>query len=151
MSGVECSGTPFTGNLCAHTKALSTIMDEDLDKNDVSTPKTCTSGIPIEGDVNFSTGNIGLVACVDGKCQGTLAAVLADPCPDVDKVSQLSRVEVFDGDESATVSVLGTNLRACCGTGQTVVGGTLASGSAPCNASSQEPFAEMGTAIQGVE
>ena len=43
-------------------------------------------------------------------------------------------------------------LKSCCGTGQYVAGGILASFFAPCNAlpgSTQESFAEMGTVVQG--
>jgi hypothetical protein len=149
LTGVTCGGTPYSGQLCAHTKQLATIMDEDLDKTGASTAKTCTSGIPIQGKINFSTGNIGSLTCSNGTCKGTLPVVTTDPCPDVDKVSELRRVEVFDGNDKASITTMGTTLAACCGPNQTTVGGISVSGTAPCNTSTQDVMAEMGIVTQG--
>jgi hypothetical protein len=150
LKGVTCGGTPYTGNLCAHTKNLSTIMDEEIDKTGASSAKICnSSGGPIQGKINFSTGTIGLIACTAGTCKGTLPTVLADPCPDVDKVSEIRRVEVFDGPDKASQVVLGSTLAVCCGPTQTMVGPITPSG-APCNTSTQDVMGEMGTITQGV-
>jgi hypothetical protein len=151
LKGVECGGTPVTGQLCAHTKQLATIMNEEIDKTGASAAKTCTSGmVSIEGKINYSTGNIGLITCTAGTCKGTLQVVTADPCPDVDKVSELRRFEVFDGPDKASIVTLGTTLAACCGPGQTTVGGIGVGGVAPCNTSTQDVLGEMGTITQGV-
>ena len=151
LKGVDCGGTPYSGQLCAHTKTLATIMDEDIDKTGASSAKVCNStGGPIQGKINFATGNIGLITCTDGTCKGTLPVVLADPCPDVDKVAEIRRVEVFDGPDKAVQVILGSTLSACCGPTQTMVGGISASGVAPCNTSTQDVMGEMGTITQGV-
>lgn len=152
MKGVTCGGTPYTGQLCAHTKQMATIMDEEIDKTGASSAKVCTStGGPIQGKINFSTGNIGLITCAAGSCAGTLAVVTTDPCPDVDKVSELRRFEVFDGPDKGTLTVLGTQLTACCGPSQTAVGSISVNGIAPCNTSTQDVLGEMGTITQGVQ
>ncbi len=151
LKGVTCGGMPYTGQLCAHTKNLSTIMDEDIDKTGASSAKVCNStGGPIQGKINFSTGTIGLIACDEGTCKGTLPTVLADPCPDVDKVSEVRRIEVFDGPDKASQVVLGSTLAACCGPTQTMVGPASVSGIAPCNTSTQDVLGEAGTITQGV-
>lgn len=151
LKGVICGGMPYSGQLCAHTKQMATIMDEEIDKTGASSAKTCTSTIPIEGLMNFSTGNIGLITCTDGTCKGTLPVVTSDPCPDVDKVSELRRFEVFDGPQKASITTLGTTLAACCGAKQTTVGANAVSGTAPCNTSTQQVLGEMGTITQGVQ
>jgi hypothetical protein len=152
LKGVVCGGVPADGiMLCAHTKDLSTIMNEDIDKTGATAAKTCLSGTThLEGKVNFSTGNFGSLTCVAGTCKGTLAVVATDPCPDVDKVAEVRRLEVFDGNDSAVIPVMGTNLSACCGSTQTVVGPVAASSVAPCNTSTQQVMAEIGTVTQGV-
>lgn len=155
LKGVTCGGTPYTGNLCAHTKVLSTIMSEDLDKNNVSTPKTCDPdgmGVApdVAGKINFSTGAISnLIVCTAGTCTGTLPTVTTDPCPAVDKVAELRRIEVFDSDDLGSITILGTPLEHCCGPNQTAVGNFAVTG-APCNTSTQDVFAEIGTVVQGV-
>lgn len=150
LKGVTCGTMPYTGQLCAHTKILSTIMDEEIDKTGASAAKTCVSVVHIEGKMNFVTGNIGLLTCTDGTCKGTLPVVTTDPCPDVDKVTELRRLEVFDGPDKASVVTLGTTLAACCGAGQTTVGSTAVSATAPCTTSTQDVMGEMGTITQGV-
>ncbi len=151
LKGVTCGGMPYSGQLCAHTKNLSTIMDEEIDKTGASSAKVCNStGGPIQGKINFSTGTIGLITCAAGTCKGTLATVLTDPCPDVDKVSEIRRIEVFDGDDMASQTVLGSTLAVCCGPTQTMVGGIAPSG-APCNTSTQDVMGEAGTVTQGVQ
>jgi hypothetical protein len=151
LKGVTCAGTPLTGTLCAHTKALSTIMSEDIDKTGATTAKTCTSNMQtLEGHVNFSTGTIGVLTCANGSCKGTLPVVTTDPCPDVDKVSELRRLEVFDGTDMGVINVLGTNLEMCCGPRQTAVGSISANSVAPCTTSTQDVLGEIGTVTQGV-
>ncbi len=151
LKGVKCGGTPFTGALCAHTKVLSTIMTEDIDKAGASTPKTCPVPVVLNaaGLVNYVSGNVGSLACTAGACSGTLPNVATDPCPDVDKVTELRRLEVFDGNDSLSGTVLGTTLKVCCGPTQTIAGGIPAAGAAPCNTSTQKVLAEMGTVVQG--
>ena len=39
--------------------------------------------------MNYVTGNIGLLTCSAGVCSGTLPVVTSDPCPAVDKVSEV--------------------------------------------------------------
>lgn len=152
MKGVKCGGTPYTGSLCAHSKIVASIMSEEIDKAGNSTPVVCNSSAgDIAGDVNFVTGNHGLLTCSAGSCEGTLPAVTTDPCPDVDKLTEVRRFEVFDGPDSLTLSVLGTNLKACCGPGQTLVGGIGVSASPPCNTSTQDVMAEMGTIVHGIQ
>jgi hypothetical protein len=152
IKGVRCGGTPYSGSLCAHSKILSSIMSEEIDKSGNSTPVVCNSTAgDIAGDMNFVTGNHGLLTCSAGSCEGTLPPVTTDPCPDVDKVTAVRRFEVFDGPDFANIPVLGTNLKACCGPGQTLVGGILASGAAPCNTSTQDVMAELGTINHGIQ
>jgi hypothetical protein len=155
MKGVKCGGTPYTGQLCAHTKILATIMDTDVDKNGIATPVVCiTAGAGnIAGQANFVTGNIGLVTCTAGTCKGTLPVVTADPCPGVDKVAEVRRIEVFDGPAVRNAVILGTSLSACCGPTQTTVGSFAVSAQPPCNVlpgSLQDVMAEAGTITQGV-
>ena len=153
MKGVTCGGTPYNGQLCAHIKALSTIMSEDIAKDGTSSAVTCNStGGDIAGKMNFVTINIGSLTCSDGSCSGTLPVVTADPCPGTDKVTEIRRVEVFDGNAKAVINSLGTNLSACCGPGQTTVGPASVSGVAPCNSApgnTQDVLGEMGTITQG--
>lgn len=123
LKGVTCGGMPFSGTLCAHTKQVATIMNEDIDKKGVLTGKTCLSGAThLEGKMNFSTGNVGTLTCSAGSCKGTLPVVTADPCTDVDKVSELRRLEVFDGSLTGSGTILGTVLKTCCGPTQVFVG-----------------------------
>lgn len=151
LSTVTCGGTPVTGSLCAHTKLVATIMSDEIDKNGVVTPVTCPStGGNIEGKMNFVTGNVGTITCAAGTCSGTLPVVTADPCPAVDKVSEVRRVEVFDGPDLGAIVVLGSTLSACCGPGQTAAGGISINGVAPCTTSTQDVMAGMGTIVQGV-
>ncbi len=151
LSGVDCGGGPFTGTLCAHTKVLSTVVTEEFDKSGGSTPVTCDAGPggDIAGKMNFTTGNIGTIACASGKCKGTLATVTTDPCPAVDKIAEVHRVEVFDGPLLADVPVLGTSLKSCCGPRQILAGAAEADDVAPCTGSPQDVFAAMGTAQHG--
>jgi hypothetical protein len=151
MKGVQCGGTPFTGTLCAHSKILATIMDEEIDKEGTATPVMCNSTAgDIAGNVNFVTGNIGTLTCTAGSCEGTMPVVTTDPCPGVDKVAEVRRFEVFDGPDMASSVVMGTSIAACCGPTQTFVGPLTVSGTAPCNTSTQDVLAEMGTVTQGV-
>jgi hypothetical protein len=153
LKGVNCGGTPYNGQLCAHIKALSTIMSEDIDKDGASTPVTCNStGGDIAGKMNFVTINVGLLSCSDGSCSGTLPVVTADPCPGTDKITEVRRVEVFDGPAKANIVSLGTTLSACCGPTQTTVGPAAVSSVAPCNSApgnTQDVLGEMGTITQG--
>jgi hypothetical protein len=151
LTTVTCGGTPFSGTLCAHTKLVSTIMSDEIDKNNVATPVICPStGGNIEGKMNFVTGNVGTISCAAGSCSGTLPVVTTDPCPAVDKVSEVRRVEVFDGPDLGSLTVLGSVLSACCGPGQTAAGPIGVSGVAPCTTSTQDVMGEMGTIVQGV-
>ena len=152
LAGVTCGGTPVTGTLCAHTKVLATIMNEEIDASGGSTAKACSSTAgDIAGLINWSSGNVGTITCTAGKCKGTLPTVATDPCPDVDKVAEVRRIEVFNGPDFANVPVLGTALKVCCGPHQTLVGGISPSGSAPCNTSTQDVMGEAGTVTQGVQ
>jgi hypothetical protein len=152
LKGVNCNGTPYSGSLCAHRKVLSTIMDEDIDKKGVSTPKVCVTpdgASTSENTISFTTGAIGLISCSNGKCKGTLPPVTADPCPDVDKVSQVTRVEVFDGPEEGVLQIAGAAIGACCGPNQNAAGPIPVSPFCPVG-STQDVFAEMGYVTQGV-
>ena len=153
LKGVTCNGSPIPdgSKLCAHTKILSSIMNEDIDKTGTPGPTLMcsTTGGDIAGKQNWVTGNVGLLTCSGGSCSGTLPVVTADPCPAVDKVSEIRRLEVFDGPDQTTQTILGTALSACCGPHQTIVGGTAASGYAPCNTSTDQVLAEEGTVTQG--
>ena len=149
LKGVTCGGVAVNGSLCAHSKVYSTVANVEIDKDGNTTAKMCVSnGTHTEGLINFVTGSIGLLSCSDGSCSGTLPTVTMDPCPDVDKVAELRRLEVFSGPDKAVISVLGTTLTACCGPGQTVIGGAGVGGTAPCNTSTQDVFAEIGNAVQ---
>lgn len=154
LKGVTCMGTPFSGQLCAHTKQMATIMDHDIDKKGViSGAQTCLSGTtPLQGKINFTTGNIGSLTCSAGSCKGTLPVVTPDPCPDVDKVSEFRRLEVFDGNDSGSlVIVVGSPaIKACCGPRQTAAGSISVNTVAPCNTSTQDVLGEIGTVTQGV-
>jgi hypothetical protein len=148
MKGVTCGGMPFTGTLCAHTKVLSSIMNSEIDKDGMSSAKTCiTNAMDVAGKTNWSSGNVGTLTCSAGKCDGTLPVVTTDPCPDVDKVAELRAVEVFSGPDLATQVVMGTTLKVCCGPGQKIAG-PIVPGS-PCDVSTQDAIAEMGTVTQG--
>ncbi len=98
LKGVDCGGTPPAA-VCIQVEGLSTIMDEDIDKDGNSTPETCVfQGLNLEGTSNYSNIFVGDVACdAKGKCKGTVTSVSQDPCPDVDKVTEIRRVRVFDG------------------------------------------------------
>ena len=149
MKGVTCGGTPFSGTLCAHTKVLSSIMNNEIDKDGNLTPVTCTTTAgDVQGKMNWSSGNVGTLTCSAGSCEGTLPVVATDPCPAVDKIAEVRHFEVFDGPDLATQMVMGTTLKVCCGPGQKIVG-PIAPG-APCDTSTQDVMAEMGTVTQGV-
>ncbi len=153
LTGVSCGGVPYTGNLCAHAKALATILNEDIDKTGASTPKTCISGIAgdIAGQTNWVSANIGTVVCAAGKCKGTMPQVTSDPCPDVDKVSEYRRIEIFDGPGSGSLSIGGSTLSACCGAGQTMAGSINVNGVGGCPAvPTQDVMGSGGTILQGV-
>ena len=155
--GMECpKGTPYNGSICAHTKALSTIANQELDKdnNVISDPNSTpplecvSSGLHLEGKANYAAGAAQVLTCTDGKCKGTLAQVTSDPCPTVDKISQLLEVTVYDGGDLLDIPVSGSNLKTCCGEGEYVAGGIPAL-APPCATSTQQPFAVMGTYLQG--
>lgn len=155
MKGVTCGGTPYTGQLCAHTKILATIMDTDIAKDGTVSSVSCvTAGAGnIAGTTNFVTGNIGLLTCTAGSCKGTMPVVTSDPCPAVDKVAEVRRIEVFDGPAFRSATILGTALKACCGPGQTTVGSFAVSSQPPCDTppgSLQDVMGEAGTVTQGV-
>jgi hypothetical protein len=97
--GLNCGLDPVPANICVRVRAFTTIMDEDIDKDGVSTPETCTLVVPLEGKSAFSNTAAGTIACdtSKGKCKGTVPNVAADPCPDVDKNIEVRAVEVFDG------------------------------------------------------
>jgi hypothetical protein len=152
LQGVTCDpnqAVPFTGELCAHTKAISTVAKVTIDKDGVETTQTCVSGGgDLAGKTNYASGQVGTISCTDGKCKGTLGAVTEDPCPTVPKISQLVAVEVFDGPYLVDAPVSGSHLKSCCGPGQMVADSISASLFAPCSTSpgsEQEPMAEMGT------
>jgi hypothetical protein len=152
LKKVRCSGTPVADGtqFCAHTKILSTIVDEELASDGSSTAKTCISpsAANVAGKTNYVTGSIGTITCTSGTCKGVLPPVTADPCPDVDKVTEVRRLQVFDGDDSATAVVLGSTLGTCCGPGQTFIGG-VAPGGGDCP-NPQDVMAEMGQILHGV-
>ncbi len=151
LKGVTCGGVAYTGQLCAHSKVFSTIMSEDLDKDNMSTAKVCNSTAgDIAGKLSFATGNIGTLTCAAGSCSGTLGQVLADPCPDVDKVAEMRRLEVFDGPDFTSFITMGSTLSACCGPNQTTVGANSVSTHVPCDTSTQDVMGEIGTVVQGV-
>ena len=103
LKGVDCGGTPPSA-VCVQVEGLSTIMDEDRDKDGNLTPETCTfQGLNLEGTSSYSNIFVGDVACdAKGKCKGTIPSITADPCPDVDKVTEIRRVRVFDGPAAST-------------------------------------------------
>ena len=128
------------------------ITDEEIDKEGNSTPVSCLSPVATEtaGTQQFVTGNVGTIMCTDGSCQGTIPPVATDPCPSVDKVTELRRFEVFNGPAIGTLSYSGVVLKTCCGPGQTVAG-FLPPATVPCTAPGQDVMGEMGYIIQGVE
>ena len=152
LKKLSCGGTPYTGSLCAHTKVLNTIMDQDVDKNGVATPKVCLApnGSNTEATIQWVTGSVGLITCSKGSCKGTIPPVTADPCPDVDKVSELRRFEVFDGPDKASTTISGATLGSCCGPGQIVAGPIPVSTFPPCDTSTQDVLGEMGYINQGI-
>jgi len=148
MKGVTCGGMAFTGTLCAQSKVLSSIMNTEIDKDGNATPVTCTTTAgDVAGKMNWSSGNVGTLTCTAGSCEGTLPVVATDPCPNVDKVAEVRHFEVFDGPDLATQMVMGTTLKVCCGPGQKLVG-PIAPG-APCDTSTQDVMAEVGTVTEG--
>ena len=153
LKNVKCSGAPFSGSLCGHTKVLNTIMGLEADKKGTVTETTCI-GSAEAGDtantIQFVTGNIGTLSCSNGKCKGTLPPIATDPCPDVDKVSEVRRIEIFDGGAVGTVDILGNTIGACCGPNQTAAGPISVAISPACTGSTQDVMAEMGYINQGV-
>ncbi|MFQ5513960.1 MAG: hypothetical protein ACE5FG_05930 [Myxococcota bacterium] len=108
IKGLSCSGALPSG-LCIQVDGYSTIMDEELDKSGGSTPASCTflGVIPLEGTSSFSQIAVGAIPCdAKGKCKGTVANVAADPCPGVDKQTEIRRVLVFDGPTDTVTEVL---------------------------------------------
>ena len=149
IKGVRCGGTPFSGTLCGQSKVLSTIMSAEIDKDGNSTPVVCTTTAGnVAGKMNWSSGNVGTLTCSAGSCEGTLPVVATDPCPDVDKIAEVRHFEVFDGPDLASQTVMGTAIKVCCGPGQKLVG-PIAPGP-PCDTSTQDVMAEVGTVTQGV-
>jgi len=153
LKKVSCGGTPYSGSLCAHTKVLNTIMDLDVDKKGTVTAKVCLApnGSETQATIQWVTGSVGLITCSNGNCKGTIPPVTADPCPDVDKVSELRRFEVFDGPDKASTVISGATLGSCCGPGQVVAGPIPVSTFPPCGTSTQDVMAEMGYINQGVQ
>jgi hypothetical protein len=150
IKGMTCGGTPYSGSICAHTKTLATIMDEEIDKDGNSTPASCISPALTEtaNTQQFVTGNVGVITCTAGSCQGTIPPVATDPCPDVDKVTELRRIEVFNGPAVGSLTYSGVVLKTCCGPGQTVAG--FLPPIPACNAPGQDVMGEMGYISQGV-
>jgi hypothetical protein len=151
IKGMTCAGTPYTGSICAHTKTLATITDEEIDKEGNSTPVSCISPALTEtaGTQQFVTGNVGVITCEDGTCQGTIPPVATDPCPGVDKVTELRRFEVFNGPAIGTLTYSGVTLKTCCGPGQTVAG--FLPPVPACSAPGQDVMGEMGYINLGVQ
>ncbi len=144
LKGVTCAGGEPT-TLCAHVKGYTTIANQELDSKGMTSAETCTSGgLPIAGSSNYSTANVGILSCSKGTCKGTLTAVTADPCPTVDKVTNIDRVEVFDGGEDYSYEALpgsGVFLGACCEAGVATPPGT-------CTGPAQKVLALPGQMIQ---
>jgi hypothetical protein len=163
LKGVECNGQLFTGSLCAHTKALSTIASHEYDELGNGTAVNCYSDPnetqDLAGTTTYASGAVGTVLCSKpGKCKGFLGTVTTDPCPAVDKISMLREVEVFDDDVIGGKFISGATLKSCCGPGEVMAGpigvaaadedgegnpspGICSSG----DGLAQRPFAAMGT------
>lgn len=115
LKGVDCGGASPSA-VCVQVEGLSTIMDEDRDKDGNLTPETCTfQSIPLEGTSSYSNIFVGDVTCdAKGKCKGTIPSVSQDPCPDVDKVTEIRRVRVFDGPAASVFNPLpGVTIAIC--------------------------------------
>ena len=146
LKNVRCGAplAPYSGQLCAHTKVLNTIMGEKTDKKtNVVSPTTCLApaGSETANTTQWVTGNLGNVTCSKGTCKGTLPPIAADPCPTVPKVSEVRRIEVFDGPANGSITVLGSTIGACCGPTQTAAGPIPMPA---CNGTTQDVMAELG-------
>ncbi|GIW39929.1 MAG: hypothetical protein KatS3mg076_0506 [Candidatus Binatia bacterium] len=138
--------------LCAQIEVLSTIMDEDIDKDGNSTPKTCFAGsVAIHGKTNYSVSQVERIDCKKGNCKGVLGITTGsgDPCPDVDKVTEVRHVRVADGPTISSKTIFGNTLKACCFEGSVVAGG-FTPDNPDCTTVDQDLLAEMGTVTQGL-
>ena len=152
LKKVSCIEASPPSQLCGHIASYSTITDLNIDTKGVITPKTCTHPVAgnIAGTANYAIAQQGTLTCDSkGSCKGVLPVVAADPCPDVDKVSQYIRLEVFDGSSFVSIDVGGAVLKGCCGRNQNLVGGGFpVSAVAPCNTAEQDSLAVGGTVVQ---
>lgn len=134
LKGVTCGGSPGTPasgfNLCGQTIGYSTISNVTIDKKGVVTEIAACGPIPggIQGSSNYTTAIVAnTISCNKGTCKGALssgAASALNPCPHSDTISEVRRIEIFDGPDIAKINVLGTDLSVCCGLNQQVVPGS---------------------------
>jgi hypothetical protein len=149
---VSCTGAPLPTELCAHVVQFTTIVDRNIDSKGNATPTICNN--PVAGDVagtsSFAVAQRGTLTCsTKGTCKGVLPQSIIDPCPTVDKVYQVVRIDVFDGPVFASVNVGGgTTLQACCGRNQTVIANVLTSDQPDCQGTTQDVLATSGTVLQ---
>jgi hypothetical protein len=133
LKGVTCGGvSKDSGNLCGQTVGYSTLSNVLIDKKGVITEiepcGTSSSGF-IQGSSSYTTTIVAnTITCSKGKCKGALSSqggqAGANPCPKSDTVSEMRRIEVFDGGTIAEVDTgLGAALKVCCGVNQQVIPG----------------------------
>jgi hypothetical protein len=159
LKGVACgAGTPKpfkeTGALCAHMATYSTFADEEIDKSGTSTPESCQV-VPVgevAGTSTYAVTQVGnAIACgKKGACKGVITQVVPDPCPGVDKITEIRRFEVFDGEQSGELVAAGQTIKACCGPGQEAYPGiNIGDDPAKCP-NPQDILAVPGTVAHGV-
>jgi hypothetical protein len=144
----DCQATKRT-LLCSEETILSTIMDQERADDGTLTPKSCIQTVNVAGKSNYVISSIGFLSCKSGTCKAVLANNISgggDPCPDVDKVSEVRRMTVMDSYHVGEANVLGNTLRACCEPGAAAVGGAPIA----CGNTNQDVLAEMGNVVQGV-
>lgn len=136
LTGVSCGGgsppvLKNSGKLCGQTVGYSTLSNVLIDKKgavtEVTPCGTTASGF-INGSSNYTTAIVAtsIGPCSKGKCKGALSATgqqSQNPCPHSDTISETRRIEIFDGDEIATIGAFGANLEVCCGLNQQILPG----------------------------
>jgi len=154
VQGMNCNaGSPVPTGVCANIATYATIANENIDSHGNPTPVVCTAAIvgDIAGTSNYAIAQMDTIPCdaTTAKCQGSIPLSTTDPCPSVDKIAQVARVEVFDGPDSAVQNVIGTNLFACCSPYAEAAGGSAVSHAVPppngCQGSVQDVLAVAGT------
>jgi hypothetical protein len=159
LNSVSCGEVlKESGNLCGQTIGYSTLANVDIDKKGVVT-EIPECGTPASGDIrgssNFTTAVVAntIVCGKKGKCKGALSSDDAqgeNPCPASDVVSELRRIEIFDGPTIAPVEVLGATLKVCCGHNQEVAPFINVNEFDDCvNAPPQDVLAVPGSLTQG--